>query len=115
MSDKLRPHTRIKPKAGAAPTAEERKHWERIARMGCLVCSDPATIHHVTGSPHGGRVTRKHSRVAPLCPKHHQIIYGPKESVEALGHRGFYRMYGIDLLAWADWQWENSQGAMEEV
>jgi hypothetical protein len=40
--------------------------------------------------------------VVPLCPVHHQIQHGPKESVEALGHRGFYRTHKIDLLAEAE-------------
>lgn len=40
--------------------------------------------------------------VVPLCPVHHQIQWGPRESVEALGHGGFYRVYGIDLLAEAE-------------
>jgi hypothetical protein len=33
----------------------------------------------------------------PLCPRHHQIQFGPRESVEALGHQGFFRVHGIDL------------------
>lgn len=40
-------------------------------------------------------------QVVPLCPRHHQIQHGPRESVEALGHGGFTETYGIDLLAWA--------------
>ena len=69
-----------------------------IASLPCLVCGTRATVHHVTASIHGGRLTRRHDRVVPLCPVHHQVIYGPRESVEALGHGGFYHTYGIDLL-----------------
>ena len=31
-----------------------------------------------------------------------QIQWGPHDSVEALGHRGFYRVHGIDLMAEAE-------------
>lgn len=86
-----------------APTAKERKHIERVMSLGCLVCKAPASAHHVTGSSHVmGRLPRSHELVVPLCPKHHQVIHGPRESVEALGHRGFYRAHKIDLLAEAE-------------
>lgn len=95
----------MKPKAGAPPTAEEREHLGNVAKMPCLVCGRPATVHHVTATIHGGRITRSHRRVVPLCPVHHQIQHGPRESVEALGHAGFHARYGIDLLAVADRLW----------
>jgi hypothetical protein len=60
-------------------------------------------VHHVTGfADKIGRAPRRHDRVVPLCPQHHQIQWGPKESVEALGHRGFFYTYGIDLMAEAE-------------
>ena len=46
-----------------------------------------------------GRLPRSHRLVVPLAPEYHLIQWGPRKSVEALGHRGFYREYGIDLLA----------------
>lgn len=92
--------TRRKP-----PTAEERRHLSRIAAMGCLVCGSPSTVHHVT-SDGFKRLSRCHSRIAPLCPTHHMIQFGPRESVEALGHAGFTATYGIDLLEWATRAWE---------
>lgn len=100
---------RMKPKVGAPPTAEERRHIERVASLPCLVCGATATVHHVTATVHGGRISRSHKRVVPLCPKHHQIQHGP-ESVEALSHRGFYDRWGIDLLAVADGLWRASTG-----
>ena len=84
------------------PTKAERERWTAIIERGCLVCGAAATIHHVTASIHGGRITRRHDRVVGLCPVHHQIQHGPRESVEALGHGGFFRTYGIDLLAEAE-------------
>ena len=82
-----------------APTAAEKRHMETVARKGCLVCGGEATVHHVTASIHGGRLSRSNWLVAPLCPAHHQIQHGPKYSVEALGHRGFFNEHGVDLLA----------------
>lgn len=93
-----------------APTPPEKRHMARVAEMPCLVCSQPSTVHHVTARAHSpGRLTRSHQRVAPLCPRHHQIQHGPRESVEALGHRGFYATYGIDLLAEAEALWRASE------
>lgn len=101
-------HNRMKAKVGAPPTAEERRHIERVASLPCLVCGAPSTVHHVTATVHGGRISRSHKRVVPLCPKHHQIQHGPL-SVEALSHSGFYREWGIDLLNVADALWRGSQ------
>jgi len=88
------------------PTAKDKERFDRIAKLGCLVCGSPATIHHVTASIHGGRLTRRHDRVVGLCPMHHQAVFDPyandPQSVERLGHRGFYRKHGIDLLAEAE-------------
>ena len=89
------------------PAAAERRHMQRIAEMPCLACgARPVTLHHVTGyADRMGRVTRSHKLVVPLCPAHHLIQCGPHGSVEAIGHRGFYREYGIDLLAEAQRLW----------
>lgn len=88
------------------PTKADREHFDRIAAMGCLVCGGPASIHHVTASIHGGRLTRRHDRVVPLCPMHHQAVHDPYAnrpvSVERLGHRGFWKRHGIDLLSEAE-------------
>lgn len=85
------------------PTAAEKVHMAYVASLPCLVCGGRATVHHVTGyADRIGRAPRSHMRTVPLCNIHHQIIWGPKESVEALGHRGFYHTYGIDLMAEAE-------------
>lgn len=98
----------MKVKPRKAPTAAERRHLQRVAEMGCLVCGQPSTVHHVT-SDGFQRLTRTHARIVPLCPCHHMIQFGPKESVEALGHAGFMATYDIDLLAVADWLWAQSE------
>lgn len=96
-------HKRLKPKAGADPTAAEQRHMDRVAALGCLVSGRPATLHHVTGyADRMGRFARSHSLVVPLAPEYHLIQHGPDLSVERLGHRGFYQEWGIDLFAEAN-------------
>lgn len=91
-------HKRMKPKAGAEPTAAERRHMDRVAGLGCLVCGGPATLHHVTGyADRMGRFARSHRWIVPLAPQYHLIQHGSL-SVEALGHRGFFLTHGINLL-----------------
>ena len=87
-------------------TADEKRHIARVAGLPCLVCGGVATVHHVTGyADRMGRFSRSPRLVVPLCPAHHQIQHGPRQSVEALGHRGFYQEWRIDLLAEAERLW----------
>lgn len=90
-------------------SAAERRHMDRVAEMGCLVCGADAEVHHVHSDGYQ-RLTKTNRRVAPLCPWHHR--QGP-DAVHSLGHGGFTITHGIDLLAWADREWENSNGATE--
>lgn len=92
------------------PTAAEKRHMDRVAALGCLVTGRPATLHHVSGyADRMGRISRSHQRVVPLAPEYHLIQHGPRWSVEALGHRGFFRVHGIDLLAEAERLWAESE------
>lgn len=63
--------------------AEERRHWEKVRALGCLLehtvfeggfeCEGPIAIHHCfTGA--GGR--KDHMKVIPLCHEHHQGAKG---------------------------------------
>ena len=104
----LRRVTPLRPKAKRKSAAVKRHH-DRVARQGCCVCGGEATVHHVTGyADKMGRFSRDDWLVAPLCPAHHQIQHGPHQSVEALGHRGFFQEWGIDLLAVAEMLREDS-------
>lgn len=85
---------------------------DRVATLPCLACgAQPVTLHHVTGhADRMGRFSRSHKLVVPLCPRHHLIQHGPHESVERLGHQGFYREHGVDLKAEAERLWsENNE------
>ena len=102
-------HGRMRPKAGAPPTPEEKRHIERVRKLPCLVCGvQPVTLHHVS-SDGTKRIARSHKLVTPLCARHHLIQHGPKESVEALGHAGFYREHWIHLLVEAERLWAETE------
>lgn len=105
----------MKASRGKGPNAQERRHFDRVAQLGCLVCGGAATIHHVTGyADRMGRLSRSHKRIVPLCPTHHQAVFDSASlpvSVERLGHRGFMHEHGIDLFAEAERLWAESEAA----
>lgn len=86
------------------PTRADERHLAHIRALPCLVCGAwPVVAHHVIGyADRAGRLTKRNDRVVPLCPAHHCVQHGPRMSVHALGHRGFYQEHGIDLLAEAE-------------
>lgn len=99
---------------GSGSGALERAHVNRVAHLGCLVCGQAATVHHVTARADApGRFGRTDRRVVPLCPMHHQKVHDPKASdpvsVEGLGHQGFFTKFGIDLWAVAERLWEETK------
>jgi hypothetical protein len=58
---------------GRKPTAEEKRHMDSVAEMGCIVCAmkfifNPAEIHHINGKVKEGC----HFQVLPLCFEHHR-------------------------------------------
>jgi hypothetical protein len=89
--------------AKTTPTAAERQHMTYVASLPCLVSGEAGvTIHHVSAyADRIGRFSRSHRLIVPLRPEYHLIQHDSHQtlSVEALGHRGFYREHGIDLLA----------------
>lgn len=95
----------IKPKPRKRPEAAERRHMDRLAQMGCLVCGANAEIHHVH-SDGFQRLTRTHKRAVPLCPPHHRT---GQEAVHVMSHAGFNAFWWIDLLAEADRLWAESE------
>lgn len=83
-----------------------KKHMDRIAEMGCLVCKRPAQVHHERWTP-AGNIGRDDRYVAPLCDEHHLADY--PHSRHKLGHEGFRQMYYIDLHTWARIQWRATE------
>jgi len=80
-------------KAKAATTAQ-RKRWDRVAQLGCLVhgggrCSNPPCIHHAET---GGGGTKDHDKVLPLCHYHHQ----GDEGIHTMSRRLWQPIYGYE-------------------
>lgn len=85
-------------------TKEEKKHKERLARLGCMVCirlhgqhePGPVQLHHQRGGM-GGWGKGSYLTLIPLCVEHHL----GKTGVHGLGTRAFPEYYGFteaDLL-----------------
>ena len=74
-------------------TKDEKKHYDKVARLGCILCrylnlgETPAEIHHIRR--YGGK--RDFAPVIGLCPEHHRGNTG----VHGLGRKGFEKKYGI--------------------
>lgn len=96
--------------------AKIRFHMNRVAALGCLVSGEAATLHHVTGyADRMGRIARSDRCVVPLAPRFHLIQHGPCESVEALGHQGFFITYGLDLFAIGNRLWAETEALWEQM
>lgn len=81
-------------------TKAQRKHFEKLANLGCSLCrhlgygETPAHIHHIRRLG----MKRENSPVIPLCPTHHV----GNDGVHGLGKKAFVVKYGVteeDLLA----------------
>lgn len=61
-------------------TKADKQHLSDVASLGCIACRNagygatPAEIHHVR-SGSGMAQRAKHTRVLPLCPRHHRACY----------------------------------------
>jgi len=85
-------------------TKAERKHMDRVAGLGCVVCrnqmygASPATIHHIREGQ-GMSQRAANYLVIPLCKLHHQD--GGAGVAFHADRKAFERLYGseLDLLA----------------
>lgn len=85
-------------------TKAEQAHKNRVADLGCILCSHalkingtPAELHHPRrGTGMGQRASD--FDVIPLCPEHHRGNTG----LHGLGTKGFAKHWGVteaDLLS----------------
>lgn len=80
---------KAKPKKSNAATAAQRKRWEFVRSVGCMVCFRTAEIHHCfTGK--GGR--KDHDKVIPLCTMHHTGQHG----IHRIGRKAWQATYGTE-------------------
>lgn len=80
-------------------TAAEKRHMQKVAEMGCIVCSHvygyndtPAQVHHVRVNHGWGRSS--HFMTIPLCAEHHT----GKTGVHSMGRDEFEAMHGFSEL-----------------
>ena len=76
----------------------ERDHLGRVAALGCLLCGQPAQVHHLrAGQGMGQRAS--HFLTVPLCSDHHTD--GGEGVAFHASPRQFEALYGteLDLLA----------------
>ena len=52
------------------PPNAERDYMASVAELGCLICWQPAEVHHKTGAGMGMRASNYDTM--PLCPRHHR-------------------------------------------
>jgi hypothetical protein len=76
-------------------TKDEKKRLNKIAELGCILCSEilgfegtPSELHHVRR--YGAK--RITSPILPLCSTHHRL---GNDSLHLLGVRGFESKWGI--------------------
>lgn len=81
---------------GRQPTAEEKRHMNAVAQLGCIVCrlrgygETPAAIHHLEGKTKPGA----HFLVIPLCGIHHQT--GGYGTALHAGKKAFEKKFGTE-------------------
>ena len=70
----------------------EQRHKQRVAELGCLVCGNPANVHHIRAE----RIKNDFLTI-PLCREHHQGDFSIHMS-----KRQFENIYGSELHLLAD-------------
>lgn len=101
-------HKRIKEKTSRPPTAEEKRHMDRVACKGCAVTGRKNVVLHHIMHMHGKARRRDHRFVVALVPELHNM---GSRSVHALGgEAAFLEEHGVDLVARAIADWNESRG-----
>jgi len=72
-------------------TAAESRYADKVQSLGCLICDQPANIHHIReGQGVGQRAGN--CLIIPLCQQHHQGSFSIHGS-----RRQFIDIYGNEL------------------
>lgn len=74
-------------------TAKEREYMGRVAALGCIVCGNPAQVHHIREG-HGISQRASHYLTIPLCPEHHT---NDPFSIHGAQQREFKNIHGDEL------------------
>lgn len=92
-------HDRIRPKASAGPTADDRRYWDSLPDR-CWCCGTSGTvIHHILANAPGKQGRRDHLLISKLCPQCHNL---GTFSVHLLGSEAeVMECRGVDLVGMA--------------
>lgn len=78
-------------------TPEVREYRDAVAELGCLICLQPAEIHHAKGGSMLDAHTYKgmgqktgEEAILPLCPRHHR----GEQGIEKIGVETWERKFG---------------------
>ena len=93
-----------------ATQKEIKKHYEAVARLGCVAChklgyfDTPAEIHHIKDQFRLGKKA-SYLDTIPLCPYHHRTSneayhYSPKTFTNNFGSQQELLQYTKELLLW---------------
>ncbi|MBV5330389.1 MAG: DUF968 domain-containing protein [Chlorobium sp.] len=74
------------------PTAAQKRNFDAVQSLGCIICGRPAQIHHI--SEGCGMGQRDHSRVIGLCLYHH--LGGSNHPAIHANKKAFEEMYGTE-------------------
>lgn len=79
-------------------TAAEKRHLDKVAGLGCVLCrvvlriqDSPAEIHHPRTGTGAGRKA-SHMDAIGLCPTHHRL---GNDAVHVMGRKAWERHHGI--------------------
>lgn len=73
-------------------TVEEKRHLDKVAALGCILCRMPACCHHINSKTMGRRSSDFES--IPLCHRHHQ----GEEGIHHLGTRAWEKKYKPEMV-----------------
>lgn len=92
------PKVKDTPRPRITTTAQEKVHMGRVAELACLICHQPAEVHHCRAFAGAGQRSSAFHTI-PLCPNHHRLG-GSGVAIHA-GIQSFERIHGTerDLLA----------------
>jgi len=80
-------------------TKATKRHLDRVASLGCLICERPAVIHHIRTGQGAGQRASDYLTI-PLCPDHH-TQGGSGVAIHA-GQKTWEALYGSELDHLAD-------------
>jgi len=82
-----------------SPDAAQKRHWDAVAQLNCLLTGAPATIAHC----HGGSIIDTFGRAANpgMGQRQNHWLVIPLSKELHQGH------YGLDTYAGGVWEWES--------